>query len=186
MLRRVKSVACIVAALTIFPALAFAALSAMGAVEETGGAVHTPSASIEMAQASPAQPPSGAQGKPSGQTVTPVDRVETRIGDLHRNLRITKDQEPLWHDVAQAMRDEAHTADAFFKDRAAHGKTMTAVEDLNSYQEFMQARADGLKKVATAFQALYESMPDDQKKNADAVFRKFQRQRPSASKPKSN
>ena len=92
----------------------------------------------------------------------------------------------MWDGVAQAMRDEAHTAEAFFKDRAANGKTMTAVEDVNSYQAFMQARADGLKQLATAFQALYESMPDDQKKNADTVFQRFQRRGPSGPKPKTN
>jgi hypothetical protein len=186
MLRNVKFVACAVASLTFVPALAFATSSATGDVGGIGNGGHGPPASIQMAQASPAQPPSGGQGKPSGKIVTPVDRVETRISDLHKNLRITKDQEPLWDGVAQAMRDEAHTAEAFFKDRAANGKTMTAVEDVNSYQAFMQARADGLKQLATAFQALYESMPDDQKKNADAVFQRFQRRGPSGPKPKTN
>lgn len=192
MLRDMKIIVCAVAAMTIGPTLAFAASSSVDdanaarKAQELTNAVQAPNVPIQIAQAAPAPPPSGAQGKAIGKTVTPVDRTETWINDLHKSLRITKDQEPLWNDVAQAMRDEASATDAFFKDRAARVNTMTAVDDLNAYQAFTQERADRLKKVATAFQTLYDSMPADQKKNADTVFKNFHHRGTRSAKPKSD
>jgi protein CpxP len=45
--------------------------------------------------------------------------------------------------------------------------------DLKTYQEFTQARLDGLKNLTSSFKTLYDSMPADQKKNADQVFRSY-------------
>ena len=45
-----------------------------------------------------------------------------------------------------------------------------AVDDLKTYQEFSQVRLDGLKNLISSFKTLYDSMPADQKKNADHVF----------------
>jgi periplasmic protein CpxP/Spy len=62
---------------------------------------------------------------------------------------------------------------------------MTAVDDLKTYQEFTQAHLDGIKNLISAFETLYNSMPDQQKKNADEVFAKFNRAapRPGAAAP---
>ena len=73
------------------------------------------------------------------------------------------------------MRDAALITNAYFKGRAAAADTMTAIEDLISYQQFAQTRAEALKKIATTFETLYASMSDSQKKNADKVFPDFQR-----------
>jgi hypothetical protein len=48
---------------------------------------------------------------------------------------------------------------------------MTAVDDLKSYGEIADAHADGIKKLTPVFAALYASMSDAQKKEADAIFR---------------
>jgi hypothetical protein len=48
---------------------------------------------------------------------------------------------------------------------------MTAVENLRSFQKLAQAHADGLNNLGAAFESLYADMSDEQKKNADAVFR---------------
>ena len=53
-------------------------------------------------------------------------------------------------------------------------RTMSAVDDLETYQKIAQAHADGLQKLVTAFQPVYDSMSDDQKKNADQVFGQFE------------
>ena len=47
---------------------------------------------------------------------------------------------------------------------------MTAVQDLQTYQQFAQAHVDGLKNLTAAFSTLYDAMPDAQKKVADQVF----------------
>jgi hypothetical protein len=72
--------------------------------------------------------------------------------------------------------------EALTKARAAQAKTMTAVEDLNSYSEIAEAHAAGLKKFVPAFQALYASMSDAQKANANTLFRGHGRSHTAAKK----
>ena len=76
------------------------------------------------------------------------------------------------------MRDNEKTIDAILKERSANISKMNAVDDLRSYETLADAHAEGLKKLVPAFEALYNSMSEEQKKNADAVFGKFEK-RPS-------
>jgi len=111
-----------------------------------------------------------------------ADRVEARITMLHTKLVITPAQEDLWKNVTQVMRDNAQTMEALMKARADKAKTMTAVDDLKSYAEIADAHADGLKKFVPAFEALYASMSDAQKANANTLFRGHGRSRTAAKK----
>ena len=100
----------------------------------------------------------------------PADRVEAHIKSLHDQLKITPAQESQWAAVAQAMRDSASNMQTLIQQRMQNAKTMTAVDDLRSYQTIAQAHLDGLNKLVPAFDTLYASMSDAQKKNADTVF----------------
>lgn len=95
--------------------------------------------------------------------------VETRINALHVKLHITGTQEAQWTVVAQAMRDNAKDMDALINERSA-AKSMTAIDDLQSYQKLAEAHDNSLKKFIPLFQMLYDGMSDDQKKIADQVF----------------
>lgn len=122
------------------------------------------------------QPAASQGGTAQGQTVTPVEtkrdkRVEARIKDLHTKLHITTAQESDWNDLAQVMRENAKEIDAVARDRAAHFKTMNAVDNLNSYQAMVQAHAEGLKRLVPVFSKLYGDLSDAQKKDADLLFR---------------
>lgn len=99
-----------------------------------------------------------------------VDRVEAWINSLHQQLQITAAQETLWTAVAQTMRDNAKTIGDMAKERRSKAATMTAVDDLKNYEAIADAQAEGLKKLIPAFEALYNSMSDDQKKIADKLF----------------
>jgi periplasmic protein CpxP/Spy len=69
------------------------------------------------------------------------------------------------------MRDNATAMDKLVQTkRAIAPASMTAVDDLATYQEFTQLRLDGLKNLNAAFKSLYNSMPAAQQKNADQVF----------------
>lgn len=114
------------------------------------------------------------------QTVTPearraVDRGEARINELHDRLNITAAQEPLWGTVAQTMRDNATTLRATLADRSTKRDTMTAVDDLKTFQIIADEHSNGLKKFIPAFEALYASMTPAQQKQADNVFRGHRR-----------
>lgn len=123
-------------------------------------------AAIQLAQATPPQSEAA-----KGATETKVETVEQRITTLHTALNITPDQDAKWNDVAQAMRENATAMDKLITNsKATPTQNMTAVDDLRMYQKFSEAHVAGLKNLIVAFDALYTTMPDDQKKNADAVF----------------
>lgn len=100
-----------------------------------------------------------------------VDRAELRIKDMHAKLKITQAQEEQWAKVAQVMRDDAKTMDTLTQARVGHAKEMTAIDDLKSYGEIAEAHANGIKNLTPVFGALYDSMSDTQKKEADTLFR---------------
>jgi hypothetical protein len=96
--------------------------------------------------------------------------VEQHIKGLHAKLKITPAEEPQWREVAATMRENAKDVDRAIDKRLANAANATAIDDLNSYADIVQAHASGIKKLASAFSDLYSSMPDDQKKVADEVF----------------
>jgi len=104
-------------------------------------------------------------------TETKGETVEQRITTLHASLNITPAEETQWNGVAQAMRENAAAMDKLVATkRTTPPQNMTAVQDLQSYQQFAQAHVDGLKNLTAAFSTLYDAMPDAQKKVADQVF----------------
>lgn len=108
-----------------------------------------------------------------GSTKQNTDRsdVETRITTLHSQLKITKDQEASWKDVAQAMRDNAKTMTEMRSEQTDTEKSASAPDMINAYAKTMDAHADAVRKFASTFQPLYDRMSDVQKKTADSVFR---------------
>jgi len=127
-----------------------------------------PQASSRLAMASPA---SEAPGMAS---------VEARIRDLHKKLHITSAQKPQWDNLAQVMRDNAQAMTDLQKQRAADTQSMSAVDVVKSYGSVIEAHEAGMKKFTPAFESLYDSMSDAQKKTADSLFRN--RARTSAAK----
>jgi protein CpxP len=124
----------------------------------------------------PAWAQTGGTGKPpaaAAATSSKPQTVEQRITDLKAALKITPDQETKWKVVADAMRQNAGAMDKLVQDKRAKAASMTAVDDLETYQDFTKAHLDGLKNLTSAFKSLYDSMPADQKKNADQVFQGF-------------
>jgi ERCC4-related helicase len=100
---------------------------------------------------------------------TTESRVEARIKSLHDRLKITGAEEPQWNGVAQAMRDNAGQMQQAMQQRQ-QSRSMSAVDDLKAYQAIAEAHAQGLQKLIPAFQTLYDSLSDAQKKQADALF----------------
>jgi len=109
-------------------------------------------------------------------TETKTETVEARITKLHTDLKITADEQSKWDNVAQTMRDNATAMEKLVATKHSQDRaSLTAVDDLNNYQEFAQAHLSGLKDLTSSFKALYDAMPDAQKKNADHVFQIFGR-----------
>lgn len=160
---------------TRMPASSMFRTAALAAVVILGGAALAPPAvSAQTA------PPAANSSAAANSTAAGNSPVEARIKSLHDQLKITSAEEPQWNAVAQAMRDNAKNAGALIADRAKKTKSMTAIEDLHSYRAILQAHLDGIDKLTTAFEALYASMPDTQKKIADTVFSRRPTRAPAA------
>ncbi|MEM5400200.1 Spy/CpxP family protein refolding chaperone [Paraburkholderia unamae] len=100
-----------------------------------------------------------------------VETVDDRVKELHAELKITPAEEDQWAKVADVMRNNAKTVDDLIQQRHDNAQQQTAVENLQSWNEIAQANAEGSKAMLDAFSALYATMPDSQKKLADAAFR---------------
>jgi hypothetical protein len=128
---------------------------------------------MQLAQASTAQKsPAAVSPTPKVSTAAAkVETVEERIANLRTALQITAGEEPQWLKVAQVMRENAAAMEKLVADKSAKDvQNMTAVDDLKTYETFAQAHVAGLKNLTAAFEALYNKMPEPQKKIADQVF----------------
>ena len=113
----------------------------------------------------------GALDRHASREAASADSVEQRIDDLHRELEITPSEEAAWTAVAQTMRENADAMEKLADEKTAQsGSGMTAVDDLRTYGAFAAAHVEHLKKLTSVFETLYNAMPDQQKKLADAVF----------------
>ena len=124
-----------------------------------------PAPSAQTAQSPDAAKPAARQH------ASRTDRVEARIKQLHDQLKITAAQEPQWNAVAQAMRDDAQAMQSAIEKLRQNRAQATAIDELRGYQEVTETHVAGLQKLIPAFQALYDTMSAEQKKNADAAFR---------------
>ena len=102
------------------------------------------------------------------------ETVEQRISSLHDQLKISPDEEGNWKAVAQTMRDNAEKMEKMAAEQADKAPgSLTAVDDLKTYEHFAHAHFEGLKDLIASFETLYSAMPDGQKKLADHVFQSF-------------
>jgi len=140
------------------------------AAESVAARLSSPSMMM-LAQAPPA-PAATKQVPAHTSKAKAVDASDARIADLHAKLRITSAQEALWSSVTEVMHANAKALEPLRKARSEKASTMTAVEDFTTYAEIADVHADGVKRFVPVFTALYDSMSDAQKKNADHIFRR--------------
>jgi periplasmic protein CpxP/Spy len=98
-------------------------------------------------------------------------RVENRIAYLHKQMQITSAQESQWQPFANVMRENAKTMSQLEEQRAKDVESGSALDNMRGYSQLTQAHADGIKKLLSAFEPLYNSFPPKQKQLADATFR---------------
>lgn len=111
------------------------------------------------------------------------DFVTKRLNAMHAELGITAAQSAQWDAFAQTMRDSAANTDAAYKGRADKIATLNADEAMKSYADLAQLHAENTQKLAAAFSTLYASFSDEQKQNADVMFRNQRAQRQAMKRP---
>jgi periplasmic protein CpxP/Spy len=142
------------AALLMLPAAAFAQTAAPAAP--------TPPAPAATSSPLTSHPVPGANAE---------QRVEQHIRELHAQLRITPAEEPQWQQFANVMRENARSMDQEFSQRMQQFPTMTALQNMQSYQRLADLHAQDMGKLVPAFADLYNAMPEQQKLVTDRVFR---------------
>jgi len=148
--------------------LAVAAVLALpGAAAAQSQAPASASPGMEKPAAAPASP---LAGHPVGGK-TAEERVEQRIKELYSQLRISPAERPQWDQFAQVMRDNARDMDRVYDQHTEQFRSMTALQNMQSYEQLATQHAQNLQKLVPAFQDLYNAMPDQQKQLADQVFR---------------
>src|SRR5215471_1164278 len=95
------------------------------------------------------------------------ERVEQRIKELNSQLRISPAERPQWDQFAQVMRDNARDMDRVYDQRTEQFRSMTALQNMQSYEQLATQHAQNLQKLVPAFQNLYNAMSDQQKQLAD-------------------
>jgi hypothetical protein len=128
-------------------------------------AASTPSGTSEKATPHPRR---STAERPRGETMQAL--VDRRIADLHARLHITPQQSQQWDLFAQVMRDNAKQMDDLYRQRAAKLGSMSAVQNMQSFEQIEEQRAQQMQRLVPAFQALYASFSDQQKAEADRVF----------------
>jgi LTXXQ motif family protein len=92
--------------------------------------------------------------------------TDIRVGVIRAALQLTPEQEKLWPGVEEAIRARAETR---YRQLAALGERMDQWRDADPVQLYRQRadvladRAAGLRKLADAWQPLYQSLTPDQK-----------------------
>lgn len=118
----------------------------------------------------PSTRPSTATTAPD-QTKDIQARVEQHITQLHAQLKITPQQEDEWKKFADVMRGNAHDMEGVIEERTQQYPSMNALQNMQSYQKVAQTHADHLEKLTSAFETLYDALPQPQKQLADQVFK---------------
>ena len=158
------------AALTVMAVLiAVPRLAVAQPVSSPPTATNPPTSAALSSPAPPAQPPAAQPSVPLSPAVQAA--ADQRIAALRSQLQITDTQAPAWNAFAQAMRDNAASTDALFRQRASIAARLSALDNMKSYAQVARAYADNTEALATAFEGLYGVLNDQQKLTIDTLFR---------------
>ena len=106
--------------------------------------------------------------------------IDGTLAFLRAELKITPQQEPQWRAVEAAMRAGAERMQQVRPQRPQRGQDAqpvqrSAVERLAQMEARSAAMAESVRNVRVAFEPLYASMSDEQKRTADDLLQRHRR-----------
>jgi hypothetical protein len=100
-----------------------------------------------------------------------MGHVEGRLAFLKTELKITSAQEPQWAKFADVVRTNAKGVQAGMQAMMQAGaKAATAPEVLARHEKMLTAKLESVRALKAAFDPLYASLSDEQKKSADELI----------------
>jgi len=139
---------------------------------------------FRLAQAtSPSRPSPGTPGaaaRPGAGQQQPASRdqqAEGQLNQLRQELGITDAQKAQFDAFAEVMRSNAQAMDSAMQ-QEQQNPPKNAVDDLKAVQHLAETQLEGLRRLTPAFQSLYESLTDQQKKKADTLFARGSKESP--------
>ena len=102
--------------------------------------------------------------------VDPAARVEQRLNRLKSELKLTRQQEPLWQVFAERSKAEAGKAMQAMRERMADDKPLSAPDRMALMQSRMKERVAAMETVNESFKQLYAGLSPEQKAMADKHF----------------
>ena len=101
----------------------------------------------------------------------PLKHVEGRLAFLKTELKITPAQEPQWTRFADTVRSTAKNAQGAMPPMMQGGaQAPTAPDRLGRYEKTLTSRLETVRALKAAFDPLYTSLSDEQKKAADELL----------------
>ena len=98
--------------------------------------------------------------------------TDARVGVLKAALQLTPEQQKYWPALEAAIRERAQTRDqriAALAERRGKGGQVDPVELLHEHADGLAKRSAEVKKLADAWQPLYQSLDADQKRRLRAL-----------------
>jgi hypothetical protein len=161
----------VLVATTFLGSIGFVGLVPM--VSRAQGAVPEPSGTAAPAPDT-GTPPVVSPPENGARPSAPDPMAQSIHNFLHERLRITPAQEPLWASLTQVMQDNATALAPLLRRQFQASQGGNSIEMLSAGEKLDAAQLDGLRKFIAAYQALYDSMSEQQMKIADFVFRRSQ------------
>ena len=108
----------------------------------------------------------GQMGRHAGMKYDPAQRAERHLQGLKTDLKLTKEQEPLWQAFAEKAQENAGKGMHAMRQQMADEK-LTAPERMTKMETLMSERLTTMKGVHESFNRLYAALTPEQKAVAD-------------------
>jgi len=100
----------------------------------------------------------------------PLKHVEGRLAFLKAELKITPAQEPQWTKFADTVRGTVKSEQGAMPMKQSGAQPSTAPDLLGRYEKALTSRLETVRALKGAFEPLYNSLSDEQKKAADELL----------------
>ncbi len=115
----------------------------------------------------------GMSMMPGDMGTHPVAHAKKHLGELHTNLKLTKEQQPAWETFSTQVIEQAKSMAAMqdSKKNMTQNMPKSAPEQMAMMAEMMKSRAEHMAKIADSVKTFYSGLSAEQQKVFDKMHR---------------